>query len=75
MDEKDRGYRKDCARFKVRLDGVVQRGLLTADDDTGMVIRAKRDTDTGLLIIDPTTGTLVDETVYGRVKINLGGGK
>lgn len=67
-DLKDPGHRKNFYDFKVRLDGVVMRHCITADDDLGLVVRLKTN-EHGYLVYD-VHDQVVRETLRGTVKIN-----
>lgn len=65
----DRGYcNRDFWNVMIRLDGVQQRFVVVADDDTGYVIRAVSDAN-GKLTINPATEKYEEETLYGKVSI------
>lgn len=52
---------------KVFLDGVEMRGVITADEEAGMVVRYRMK-DNGLIVIE--NGDVVRETLYGVVELH-----
>lgn len=61
---------QEGARTFVFLDGVELRDVITADDEEGMVVQAKRD-EKGLLVVDYIAGEVVTETRYGAVRFEV----
>lgn len=60
----------DDLKAKVFLDGVEQKEAITADEELGMVIR-HRMTPKGRISVNYATKEALEETVYGRVVIEI----
>lgn len=71
-DPSDPGYvdPQQGARIFVFLDGVELRDVITADDEEGMIVQAKRD-DKGLLVFDYEAGEVVTQTRHGAVRFEV----
>lgn len=54
----------------VTLDGIDQKGLITADAENGFIVRRKTDAD-GNVCINEKGDEFLEETIHGRVVIDL----
>lgn len=70
VNKEDPGYENRDYSAAVYLDGVLQRRVETADEESGYVCRYATDP-TGVLIVEGDT--FVTEEVFGEVRIVLGG--
>ena len=69
VDPKDPGYSADAINAGVRIDGVEQSRVITADEEKGEAIRFVANPEGGVMI-DPADSTrFLTETIRGKVEI------
>lgn len=66
--EHDSPYYVEPGRYRVTLDGVLQRDVIEADDTEGWVIVLKRN-EQGLLVVDRAEGRVERKWLCGHVRI------
>lgn len=70
MDESDRGYTGRLPGVRVYLDGQEQRGVITADDEEGLVVRLQRNR-LGHFVLDEARQEAAREEIRGVVRIEM----